>query len=482
MHLSPHLIPRRFCIVVWCVGPSLATVKLVHRHWFDTTSQNQMSSIARGVRWACSHQNLQKISTFKGSSSVFTNRCFLKKHSSPAVTSPRCQMSSEAVFAPVTQFTEEEMMMKESVVKFARELIGPLVSEMDTNSRLDPIVLKGLFEMGFMGIEIPMEYGGPGASFFSANIVIEELAKIDTAVSTLCDVHNTVVTTMFNHFASHEQKLKYLPRLATDMVGSFCLSEPESGSDAFALKTTAKLEGSDHYIINGSKMWITNAEHAGVFLVMANINIEDGYKGITTFIVDRDTEGLTLGKPENKLGIRASSTCPVHFENVKVPVENILGKPGHGYKYSIAVLNEGRIAIGAQMIGLAQGVMDVTLPYVMERKQFGKSIWTFQGMQHQIADVATKIEAARLLVYNAARMKEAGVPFIKEASMAKYFASEVATLATSKCIEWLGGVGFTKDFPAEKFFRDCKIGSIYEGTSNIQLNTIAKQIEREVKG
>ncbi|XP_033109723.1 short/branched chain specific acyl-CoA dehydrogenase, mitochondrial-like [Anneissia japonica] len=419
--------------------------------------------------------SLQKITACKRSLAILANTQNFRSHRSSVWPVPSRSMTS-----PVTMFTDEEMMMKESVVKFARDVISPLVSEMDANSRLDSTVIKGLFEMGFMGIETPVEYGGPGASFFSANIVIEELAKIDTAVSTMCDVHNTVVTTMFNHFASHQQKLKYMPRLCTDMVGSFCLSETESGSDAFALKTTAKLDG-DHYIINGSKMWITNAEHAGVFLVMANVDLQAGYKGITSFIVDGDTEGLSIGKPENKLGIRASSTCPVHFENVKVPVENVLGEVGHGYKYSIEVLNEGRIAIGAQMIGLAQGVMDVTIPYVMERKQFGKPIWTFQGMQHQIADVATKIEAARLLVYNAARMKEAGIPFVKEASMAKYYASEVATLATSKCIEWLGGVGFTKDFPAEKFFRDCKIGCIYEGTSNIQLNTIAKQIELELK-
>jgi len=269
-----------------------------------------------------------------------------------------------------------------------------------------------------------------------------------------------------------------LPRIAKDLVGSFCLSEAGSGSDAFALKAIAKKDGSD-YLISGTKLWITNAEHAGVFLVMANVDPTKGYKGITCFIVDRGAAGLTVGKHEDKLGIRASSTCPVHLDNVRVPASAILGEVGHGYKYAIATLNEGRIGIAAQMIGLAQGCLDVTIPYLKERRQFGQRIWDFQAIQHQVADVVTQLEAARLLTYNAARLKEAKQSFIKQAAMAKLYSSNVATLTTSKCVEWLGGVGFTKEFPAEKFYRDCKIGTIYEGTSNIQLNTIAKLVEGE---
>lgn len=266
--------------------------------------------------------------------------------------------------------------------------------------------------------------------------------------------------------------------MATNMMGSFCLSEADSGTDAFAMKTSAVKQGSD-YIINGTKLWITNAEHAGMFCVFANAKPAHGYKGITAFIVDADSEGLTIGKKEDKLGIRASSTCPVHFDNVRVPESNILGEFGKGYKYCIEVLNEGRIGIGAQMLGLAEGCFNATVPYTRERKQFGKRICDFQSMQHQIAYVATQIEAARLLVYNAARKREAGLPVIKEGSMAKYYASEVAALTTTKCIEWMGGVGFTKNYPVEKFYRDCKIGAIYEGTSNIQMNTIFKCLEQE---
>nr|KAG5687675.1 hypothetical protein BaRGS_027567 [Batillaria attramentaria] len=331
-----------------------------------------------------------------------------------------------------------------------------------------------------MAIETPTKYGGTNSTFFVANLVIEELAKVDPAVSVFCDIQNTLINTLIMKLGTEEQKDKYLPRLATDMVGSFCLSEPEAGSDAFALRTQAVKQG-DHYVITGQKIWISSADLAGVFLVMANAKPSDGYKGITCFIVDSDAEGLSIGKKEDKLGIRASHTCTVNFDQVKVPESNILGQFGQGYKYAISMLNEGRIGIGAQMVGLAEGCFSRTVPYTMERKQFGRRIWDFQGMQHQIAHVATQIEAARMLVYNAARRKEAGLPVVKEASMAKYFASEVATLTTSKCIEWMGGVGFTKDYPIEKYFRDCKIGTIYEGTSNIQLNTIAKCIEREPK-
>ncbi|KAL1264911.1 hypothetical protein QQF64_005266 [Cirrhinus molitorella] len=382
------------------------------------------------------------------------------------------------VFPPLQSFSEEESMMRDAVKKFAQERIGPFVSKMDEDSVMDADVISALFQQGLMGIEIGAEYGGTGSSFFSSILVIEELAKVDPSVSVLCDIQNTLINTLLMNLGTDEQKQRYLPRLASDTVGSFCLSESESGSDAFSLKTKAE-KRSDYYIINGSKMWISNAEHAGVFLVMANANLAEGYRGITCFIVDRDTDGLHIGKKENKLGLRASSTCALTFDNVKVHEKNILGKVGQGYKYAIGMLNGGRIGIAAQMLGLAQGCFDHTVPYTRQRIQFGKRIFDFQGMQHQIAHVATQLEAARLLTYNAARLKEAGRPFIKEACMAKYFAAEVATLTTSKCIEWMGGVGFTKDYPIEKYYRDCKIGTIYEGTTNIQLSTMAKMIDQE---
>ncbi|KAG2462597.1 ACDSB protein, partial [Polypterus senegalus] len=312
-----------------------------------------------------------------------------------------------------------------TVKKFAQERIAPLVSKMDEQSYMDESVIHGLFEQGLMGIEIDEHYGGTGASFFTSILVIEELAKVDPSVAVLCDIQNTLINTLFRKCGTEEQKSYYLPRLATNMIGSFCLSEAESGSDAFSLKTKAE-KHKDYYIINGSKMWISNSEQAGVFLVMANANASAGYRGITCFIVDRDTEGLSIGKKENKLGLRASSTCPLTFDNVKVPESNILGELGQGYKYAIGMLNEGRIGIAAQMLGLAQGCFDNAIPYTQQRIQFGKRIFDFQGMQHQIAHVATQIEAARLLTYNAARLSEAGRPFIKEACMAKYYASEPA--------------------------------------------------------
>ncbi|XP_004349891.2 acyl-Coenzyme A dehydrogenase [Capsaspora owczarzaki ATCC 30864] len=341
-----------------------------------------------------------------------------------------------------------------TVARFAEDKIRPRVRQMDAVGKIDADILKGLHEQGLMGVEIPAEYGGTNASFMSACL----------------DWPRSI----------RASKDKYLPRLATDMVGSFCLSEAGSGSDAFALQTKAEKKGDD-YILNGTKMWITNAAEAGVFLVMANADFSKGYKGITCFIVDRDTPGLEIGKKEDKLGIRASSTCSVNLTDVRVPASNILGKFGQGYKYAISMLNEGRIGIGAQMLGLAQGVFDVTMPYLHQRKQFGTIIAEFQGMQHQIAQVATEITAARLLVYNAARLQEAGRPVAQEAAMAKLYASQVAETSASKCIEWLGGVGFTKDFPAEKYYRDVKIGKIYEGTSNIQLSTIAKSISAQYR-
>ncbi|XP_034886537.1 short/branched chain specific acyl-CoA dehydrogenase, mitochondrial isoform X1 [Mirounga leonina] len=380
--------------------------------------------------------------------------------------------------APLQMFTDEEMMIKNIVNRFAQEQVAPLVSTMDENSKMDTSIIQGLFQQGLMGIEIETKYGGTGASFFTSILVIEELAKVDASVALVCDIQNTVVNNLIRKYGTEEQKATYLTKLATEKVGSVCLSEAGAGSDLFALKTRADKKGS-YYVINGSKMWISNAEYAGIFLVMANVNPDLGYKGITCFLVDRDTEGLHIGKAENKMGIRASSTCPLTFENVKVPEANILGQIGHGYKYAIGSLNEGRIGIAAQMLGLAQGCFDYTIPYMKERMQFGKRIFDFQGLQHQVAHVATQLEAARLLTYNTARLLEAGKPFIKEASMAKYYASEVAGLTTSKCIEWMGGVGYTKDYPVEKYFRDAKIGTIYEGTSNIQLNTIAKHIGAE---
>ncbi|XP_032169418.1 short/branched chain specific acyl-CoA dehydrogenase, mitochondrial isoform X1 [Mustela erminea] len=380
--------------------------------------------------------------------------------------------------APLQMFTDEEMMIKDAVKKFAQERVAPLVSTMDENSKMDISIIQGLFQQGLMGIEVETKYGGTGASFFSSILAIEELAKVDASVALVCDIQNTVINNLFRKYGTEEQKATYLTKLATEQVGSICLSEAGAGSDLFALKTRADKKG-NYYIINGSKMWISNSEYAGIFLVMANVNPDLGYKGITCFLVDRDTEGLHIGKAENKMGIRASSTCPLTFENVKVPEANILGQIGQGYKYAIGSLNEGRIGIAAQMLGLAQGCFDYTIPYMKERMQFGKRIFDFQGLQHQVAHVATQLEAARLLTYNTARLLEAGKPFIKEASMAKYYASEVAGLTTSKCIEWMGGVGYTKDYPVEKYFRDAKVGTIYEGASNIQLNTIAKHIGAE---
>uniref|UniRef100_B4N4V3 Short/branched chain specific acyl-CoA dehydrogenase, mitochondrial n=1 Tax=Drosophila willistoni TaxID=7260 RepID=B4N4V3_DROWI len=385
---------------------------------------------------------------------------------------------------PLTYLTDDEKMMKEteySVAKLAQDQIQPLVKKMDFEHKFDPSVVKAVFENGLMGIEIDTELGGSGCNFMTNIIVVEELSKIDPAVAAFVDIHNTLVNSLMIKFGNAEQKAKYLPKLAQEYAGSFALTEPGAGSDAFSLKTVAKKDGS-HYVINGTKMWISNSDVAGVFLVFANAKPEDGYRGITTFIVDRETPGLIVNKPEDKLGIRASGTCMLTFDNVRVPEENILGTFGHGYKYAAGFLNEGRIGIGAQMVGLAQGTFDATIPYLLERKQFGEAIYNFQSMQHQIATIATEIEAARLLTYNAARLQEQGAPFLKEAAMAKFYASEVAQRAAIKCIDWMGGVGFTRDFPQEKYYRDAKIGAIYEGTTNMQLSTIAKCIKKEYSG
>lgn len=383
---------------------------------------------------------------------------------------------------PVTQFTDDEAMIRETVRAWATSELKPIVREMDNEAKLRPEILQSLFDQGFMGMEIPEEYGGSGLSFTSSCLVVEEISRVDPSVSILVDIHNTLTNNAVRFWGSPQLKEHWLPRLATDKVSSFCLSEAGSGSDAFAMKTTAtpSSDGS-YYTLNGNKLWISNAKEAGVFLVFANADPSKGYKGITAFMVDAETEGITVGTPENKLGLRASSTCPVIFDNVKVDATNILGEVGLGYKYCINILNEGRIGIAAQQLGIAKGCMDIALPYLLERKQFGQAIADFQGIQHQYAQVATEIHAVEVMTYNACRMKESGLPFVKEASMVKLFASQVAEKAASKTIEWLGGIGFTKDLLAEKFYRDCKVGSIYEGTSNIQLQTIAKLIQSEYR-
>jgi len=371
-------------------------------------------------------------------------------------------------------------MLRDSVRRFAQDVVGPRVRDMDEQEMMDPSVIRCLFEQGLMGIETPSDLGGSESSFTSAIVTIEELAKVDPSVSVLCDVHNTLVNTVFRTYATEAQKEKYLPLLAESKLGSFCLSESAAGSDAFALQTRAERKG-DHFILNGSKMWITNSYEAEVFLVFATVDPSKGYKGITCFIIDKDM-GVQIAKKEQKLGIRASSTCTLSLDDVKVPVENVMGGEeaiGKGYKIAIEILNEGRIGIAAQMIGLAQGAFDKAVPYTYQRKQFGKPVGEFQGMGFQFAEVATEIEAARLLTYNAARLKEEGKPFTKEAAMAKWYSSVIAQKAAGSAIEWAGGVGFTRETGIEKFWRDSKIGAIYEGTSNIQLNTIAKFIQKE---
>ncbi|KAJ1720924.1 hypothetical protein LPJ53_004502 [Coemansia erecta] len=398
----------------------------------------------------------------------------------PMLQAARSFSATPAAHAPTSvSLSEDEQMMKDAVSRFARETVQPLVSKMDEEELMDPSVIRGLFDAGLMGVETPAELGGAEASFTSAIVVIEELAKIDPSVSVLCDVHNTLVNTVFRTYGSKEIQEKYLPQLAESKLGCFCLSEAASGSDAFALQTRATRDG-DHYVINGSKMWITNSAEADVFLVFANVDPSKGYKGITCFVVEREM-GVAIAKKEKKLGIRASSTCQLAFDDVRVPAANVLGEVGKGYKIAIEILNEGRIGIAAQMLGIAQGAFDVALPYLFQRKQFGQFIGDFQAMQHQYAQIAVDIEAARLLTYNAARLKEEGKPFIKEAAMAKLYASQVAERASSKAVEWMGGVGFTREVPAEKFYRDCKIGAIYEGTSNIQLQTIAKILSKDYR-
>ncbi|MBO6584576.1 MAG: acyl-CoA dehydrogenase [Gracilimonas sp.] len=384
---------------------------------------------------------------------------------------------TEQLIPPLTQLTEDEQMLKEAAADFAEASIKPLVEEMDENAKLDPDLVKEFFEMGLMGIDIPERYSGGGGTFMMSIVAIEQISRVDASAGVFMDVQNTLVNNAFVNFASDYLKEKYLPLLATEKVGAYCLSEAGSGSDAFALKTTAKEDGDD-FVLNGSKLWITNANEADIFLVMANVNPEAGYKGITAFVVERGMEGFSISKKENKLGIRASSTCEILLEDCRVPKENVLGEVGKGYKVAIETLNEGRIGIGAQMIGIAQGAFDAALAYVQERKQFGKAISEFQGVQFQLARMATDIETARLLVYNAARMKMNGQNFLKEAAMAKFYSSEVAERVSSQAVDLFGGYGYVKEYPVEKYYRDSKIGKIYEGTTNMQLSTIAKLLLR----
>jgi alkylation response protein AidB-like acyl-CoA dehydrogenase len=374
---------------------------------------------------------------------------------------------------PLTVYSEDEEMFRASVREFAEGEIRPRVEEMDEHAKMDKSIIKHLFDLGLMGIETPEEYGGAGASFFTAIIGVEELSRVDPSVGVLMDVQNTLVNNALIRWGNTEQKKKYLPQLAAEKIGAYCLSEAGSGSDAFAMSTRA-VEDGDHFVLNGQKLWITNGNEAEIFVVFANVNPEAGYRGITAFVVEKGFDGLSIGKKENKLGIRASSTTEVIFDNCRVPKENVLGELGKGYKVSIETLNEGRIGIGAQMIGLARGALEHAIRYTGERVQFGKSINQFQGVQFQLAEMATELEAARLLVYNAARLKDTGRPFVKEAAMAKLHSSRAAERIASKAIELYGGYGFVKDYPVEKLWRDSKIGAIYEGTSNMQLQTIAK--------
>ncbi len=376
---------------------------------------------------------------------------------------------------PLTQLSEEEKLFQSTVRRFAREQIGPHVREMDDAGVFRKDLIKQFFDLGLMGIEIPEEYNGQGGSFFQCVMAVEELSAVDPSAGVIVDVQNTIVNNAIMRWGSAEQKRKYLPRLAQDTVGSYALSEAGSGSDAFAMATQARDAGS-HFLLTGRKMWITNAAESGLFVLFANANPTAGYRGITGFLIERDFPGFQVGKKEDKLGLRASSTCELILEDCRVPRENVLGEAGKGYKIAIETLNEGRIAIGAQMIGLARGALDHAVAYAKQRKQFGKTIGEFQGVQFELAKMATELEAARLLVYNAARMRDAGQNFVTEAAMAKYYASQIAEETASKAIEILGGVGITKDYPVEKLYRDAKIGRIYEGTSNIQLITIAKKL------
>jgi alkylation response protein AidB-like acyl-CoA dehydrogenase len=376
---------------------------------------------------------------------------------------------------PLTLLSEDEQILRDSVREFADAQVRPLVREMDEHAKIPKSLVAQLFDLGVMGIEIPESYGGSGGTFFHSVLAVEEFSRVDPSIGVLVDVQNTLVINAFSRWGNDEIKKRYLPRLAASTVGAYALSEAGSGSDAFALTTRAREDG-DGYVISGRKLWITNGNEADVFIVFATVNPQAGYRGITAFIVERDMPGFTVGKKEDKLGIRASSTCELILEDCRVPKSNVLGELGKGYKVAIETLNEGRIGIGAQMVGLAKGALDATIKYTKERKQFGKAIADFQAVQHQIARAAVDVEAATLSVYNAARLRDARKPFLTEAAICKILSSEVAERVASLAVNLFGGNGFVKEYPVEKFFRDAKIGQIYEGTSNLQLQTIAKQL------
>lgn len=378
---------------------------------------------------------------------------------------------------PLTLLSEEEQMFRDMVRQLAEETVAPRVAAMDRSAELDPELIRKLFELGLMGIEIPEDWGGAGASFFTSVLAVEELSRVDPSVGVFVDVQNTLVNNAIRRYGSDELRAEFLPRLATELVGCYALSEAGSGSDAFALRTRAIRDG-DAWRLSGHKLWITNGGEAGLCVIFANADPDAGYHGITAFLVEPGFDGFTTGKKEDKLGIRASSTVELILDDCHVPARNVLGEVGNGYKIAIETLNEGRIGIGAQMIGLAQGALDQTLAYVRSREQFDRPVAEFQGVQFQLAQMRTKLEAARLMVYNAARLKDAGEPFVVEAAMAKLFASEAAQEIASSCIDLHGGYGFTREYPIEKLYRDAKIGTIYEGTSNMQMQTIAKYILR----
>src|SRR5579862_2763818 len=388
---------------------------------------------------------------------------------------PATTHSTEAPTQALTQLSDEEKMFQASVRRFAREQIGPHVREMDDAGVFRKDLIRQMFELGLMGIEIPEEYGGQGGSFFQCVMAVEELSAVDPSAGVIADVQNTIVNNAIMKWGNADQKQRYLTRLASDTVGSYALSEAGSGSDAFAMATTATDAG-DHFLLTGRKLWITNAAESGLFVLFANANPAAGYRGITAFLVEREFPGFQVGKKEDKLGLRASSTCELILDNCRVPRENVLGEVGKGYKVAIETLNEGRIAIGAQMIGLARAALEHASAYAKQRKQFGKAIGEFQGVQFDLAKMAVDLEAARLLVYNGARLRDAAMPFVAEAAMAKYYSSQIAEEVASKAIEIHGGVGITRDYPVEKLYRDVKIGRIYEGTSNMQLATIAKKL------
>jgi alkylation response protein AidB-like acyl-CoA dehydrogenase len=380
----------------------------------------------------------------------------------------------------LTIFSEEERAFRDAVAAFAEEEVRPRVQEMERAAKLDPALLPKYFELGLMGIEVAEQYGGAGGTLTMVAIAVEEISKVDAAAAIVVDVQNTLVNYPITHYGSEAQKAKFLTRLTTDTVGAYALSEPGSGSDAFAMATRAERseDGAAGWTLNGSKLWITNGAEADVYVVFANTDPSKGYKGITAFLVERGFGGFAVGKKEDKLGIRASSTTALSFDGVFVPDENVLGPVGQGYKIAIETLNEGRIGIGAQMIGVAGGALTAATAYLKERKQFGRALADFQGVQFQVAQAATELEAARLMVYNAARLKDAGQDIVKEGAMAKLYSSQVAERVTSLCVELFGGYGYVKEYPVEKFYRDAKIGTIYEGTSNMQLQTIAKAVLR----